>query len=277
MILPNTRTIMFGSIMRRIFSSLTIVQRASTPGGAAKRLPVLCCWLIALCGVLTACYDGITLNVQAIVLSVEGLAKLNHQSKSPQSITTRSRLSVGDSIQTGDQAQLQSLLVPGMSIALGPNSELQIEQLRMGKDGNAMVNSIRLRTARLRLMRGVVDATVETSDVPQVDLTVETALGIVVAHAGSLLRIETTQEHARILCVRGRLQLQAARYPATVLEPGFFEDWRGLIGGPRPADSEAKAQGDLVETLENEHMLLSLENSKRFAPVPWRRQTPQNP
>src|SRR2546428_4477805 len=72
-ILPKTKTITFGSIMRRIFSSLTIVQRtctASTPVGAGKRLPALCCWLIAFCGALAACYDGITRNVQAIVLSV---------------------------------------------------------------------------------------------------------------------------------------------------------------------------------------------------------------
>jgi len=266
--------------MRRIFSSLTIVQRrwtASTPAGAGKRLPALCCWLIALCGALAACYDGTTRNVQAIVLSVEGLAKLNHQSKSPRSIATSSRLSVGDSIETGDQAQLQSLLLPGMSIALGPNSELQIEQLRMGKDGNAMVNPIRLRTARLQLIRGVVDATVETSDVPKVDLTIVTASGIIVARAGSLLRIEAAMQNTRILCIRGKLQLQAAHHDTEMLDPGFFEDWPTSIGAPRPADSEAKAQGDLVEALENEHMLLSLENDERFAPVPWRRQTSHRP
>jgi len=164
-----------------------------------------------------------------------------------------------------------------MLIALGPNSELQIEQLRMAKDGNAMVNPIRLRTARLRLIRGVVDATVETSDVPDVDLTIVTASGIIVARAGSLLRIEAALQNTRVLCIRGKLQLQNTHHHTRMLDPGFFEDWSGLIGAPRPADSEAKAQRDVVDALENEHVLLTLENGKRFAPVPWRRETPQNP
>jgi hypothetical protein len=210
--------------------------------------------------------------VQAIVLAVEGSAILKHRrGNDAQPLTTTSRLSAGDSIRTTKDAQVRVLLVPGMLVALGSDCELQIEQLRIAKDGDAMVDPMLARNGRIRLMRGVLDGTVEQSDIPRVDLIVATLLGEIVARSGSSFRVEAVQEHARILCVRGQLQLHAAHHLTTALDPGFFEDWPGLVGAPKAADSEAKAQEDLVEALEQEHLLLLLENRERFAPAPWRR------
>jgi predicted RNase H-like HicB family nuclease len=73
------------------------------------------------------------------------------------------------------------------------------------------------------------------------------------------------------------LQSRVGARSAIILEAGFFEEWPQMEGTATRADSEAKAQGDLVEALENEHTLLSLENDERFAPVPWRRQTSHRP
>jgi hypothetical protein len=212
------------------------------------------------------------------VLAVEGSAILKHQGGSDaQPVTTSSRLPAGDSIRTTKEAQVRVMLVPGMLVALGGGCELQIEQLWIAKDGNAMVNSMRARNGRIRLMRGVLDGTLEQSDIPHVDLIVATTWGEIIARSGSSFRVEATPEHARILCVRGQLQLQAAHHPGTALDPGFLEDWPNLIGAAKAADSEAKAQEDLVAALEQERLLLLLENGERFAPAPWRRAIPKKP
>lgn len=227
---------------------------------------------------LASCGQGVSREIEAVVLSLDGPVSVRHARNSRvESIQTHSRLSVGDLIKVSGAGQACLQILPGILGSVKANSELQIEELRVDKDGNAMVNAMLMRKARLRLRQGILDAVVEKKDAAGATLIVDTPFGVVSATGECVCRITVTNQRARIVSVRGQLQLQATDHVATALDPGFFEDWPNLIGGPKAADSEVEAQEDLVEALGQERLLLLFENRARFAPRPWRRGVAKKP
>jgi hypothetical protein len=188
-----------------------------------------------------------------------------------QPVTSGSQFSKGDVIEIDGNARLRLSLLPGLLAEVAGNSELQIEQVRIAKDGNAMFNAMRAREARLRLMHGSLTAIVEKSSQAAGTLTIDTPFGIVTVMNGSLCKIDVSDKDARIICLRGHVQMQAKDGNGTALEAGFFEDWPAGAGVAKAADEDAQVQGDVVAGFNSRRELLSLEKRESFAPVPWRR------
>ena len=194
-----------------------------------------------------------------------------------QPIEAGSQLSTGDVVDTETAARVRVSLLPGLLADIGESSELHIEQIRVAKDGNAMMDAMRAREVRLRLVRGSLTAVVEKNNQAIGTLTVDTPFGIVTAMAGTLCRIEVSDQRARIICLRGNLQMQARGGSGAMLETGFFEDWPSAIAAPRAVDEDAQVQAEVVAAFDIQSELLSLENRARFAPAPWRRTIPEKP
>jgi hypothetical protein len=225
---------------------------------------------------LISCGDGLSRQAKAVVFSVDGTATRKAENREPQAITVRSQLSTGDVIETETSARLRLSFLPGLLAEIGENSQAQIEMVRVAKDGNAMMDAMRAREVRLRITRGSLVAIVENNREGIGTFIVDTPFGVVTAMVGTLLKIDVFDQRARIICLRGNLQLQAAGGSRTILEPGFFEDWPSGIGVTRAADEDGKAQGDVVAAFDSQRELLALEKRERFAPAPWRR-IPEKP
>jgi hypothetical protein len=225
---------------------------------------------------LTSCGDGVSRQAEAVVFSVDGTATRKAENRARQAITAGSQLSTGDVVETENSARLRLSLLPGLLAEIGENSELQIEKIRVAKDGNAMMDAMRAREVHLRIVRGSLVAVVENNRQGIGTFSVDTPFGVMTAMAGTLLKIDVSDQRGRIICLRGSLQMQAAGGGQTILEAGFFADWPSGGGIAKAADEDVEAQSDVVAAFESQRELLALENRTRFAPAPWRR-IPEKP
>lgn len=227
---------------------------------------------------LASCGPGVSREVQAVVLSLDGPASVTHaRNGRTDPIESHSRLSVGDLVKVSDQGHVRLQILPGILSAVKANSELQIEELRVAKDGNAMVNAMLVRKARLRLGHGLLDAVVEKKDATGATLIVDTSFGVVNAAGECVCRITVTDQRARILCLRGTLQVQPPNGPVSSLEAGFYGDWPADAEVAKRADANGEVQSDVVATLESMRELLVLQAREVFAPAPWRRTVTEKP
>ena len=227
---------------------------------------------------LFSCTRGVSRQAKAVVLSAEGSAMVERDGGgTSQSVAIGSQLSVSDVIETGEDGRLRLRLLPGLLAALGNNSQLQIEELRVAKDGNAMVDAMLLRKAQLRLSRGLLDAVVQKADAASATLIVDTPFGLVNASGGCVCRITVADQRARILCVRGTLQIQASNGSPTVVDAGFFVDWPAPADAVLAADSNGEVQSDVVGALDKVQELLTLQSREVFSPAPWRRPNTKKP
>ena len=188
--------------------------------------------LLMMCAglALTACDRLSSREALATVFSVEGNVTAEHENSSASTAVNRTtRLATGDKIRTAENATLRVSFLPGILGQVESRSELRLLKLIVAKDGNAMTNAMRLREVRLQLVSGLLNAVVQESDAVGGTLIVDTPFGMVTAPAGSVFRIEAGDKRARILCVHGKLQLQAAGLEQSCSRPDFSR-----IGRPRP-------------------------------------------
>src|SRR5438105_7265213 len=89
---------------------------------------------------LGSCGQVVSREAEAVVLSLDGPASVTHARNSRvESIQTHSHLTVGDLIKVSGAGEAHLQIVPGILGCVKANSDLQIEELRVDKDGNAMV------------------------------------------------------------------------------------------------------------------------------------------
>src|SRR5215831_16448256 len=116
--------------------------------------------VVLYCGValsFSACEQGVTSRVLATVLSVEGSAEVRQKSCSEfNQITPSTLLGVGDLVRTGTSGTLNLAFLPNVLASLSENTELQIDDLTLTKDGYAMRNDIRARSVRVILLGGTM-------------------------------------------------------------------------------------------------------------------------
>lgn len=234
--------------------------------------------LIALSLAMTACNKGVSRETQAIVMSVAGEVSVTHaQSGRMEPVQVRSRLAVGDSIKSTGEGRLALQIIPGILSGVNENSEWTIEELQVAKDGNAMTNAMLLRKARLRLVRGVMDAVVQKKDPAGATLTVDTSFGIVDGPGESVFRITVSDRSARVVCIRGTIRVQRVGRAPTLLEAGLYCDWGGDSEAAKPVEEDGEVQSDVLASLERMQELLVLQNQEILRPVPWRQFVTKKP
>src|SRR5947207_5457299 len=93
-------------------------------------------------------------EVQGNVISIRGAVTIDSGKESgihPQAATIASKLSAGERLETSPDAMASLLLIPGIFVEVGPSAEIAIGELRVQKQGDAMVNAIKSRLATLQL------------------------------------------------------------------------------------------------------------------------------
>ncbi|MEP6604324.1 MAG: hypothetical protein ABJB69_10295, partial [Spartobacteria bacterium] len=176
-------------ICGRIAQRREIAKVGSTPVRGAIFLSILRgAFVLASCLSICACHET-TRQVKGVVLAVEGPVRLIHQgSNREDNVVASAHFSDDDSIVTEENAQAWVVLVPGISAALGPGSEIAVKGLSVGKDGNALINPMRMRGAEMRLVRGDVTALVEYALPGTMKLIVSARGGEVQLSGTSLVR-----------------------------------------------------------------------------------------
>jgi hypothetical protein len=228
--------------------------------------------LIAWSLAIAACNHGVSRETQAVVLSVDGDAASTHaRDGQTRPIRDHSHLSIGDLVKTNGQGQLRLMIVPGILIAVKPDSEFKIEALRVTKDGNAMKNAMLQRKARIRVTRGMVDAVVQKKDAAGATLVLETPFGTVNAPGECVFRSIVSDQGGRVLCIRGALQVQRDEGHSTdSIAAGFYSDFGTNSDGPKPADQNGEVQSEVMTIFESMQQLLAAQTQEIFRPAPWR-------
>ena len=193
-----------------------------------------------------------------------------------QLVTTATKLSAGDRLETLPDAAAALSLIPGIFIQIGGGTEIVIEELRVWKRGDAMVNAMRSRVAALRINRGVIRASLPNVGSGQCELNVQTDLGTLVAQRGALVSVRLTNERVRVVSVDGEVHWRSAgdRHVNDIPE-GYFQDYaRNVVSSdnlkpePSPVSDDAGAQNDVAAALETaaafEEFILRVRN----APAP---------
>ena len=200
-------------------------------------------------------------EVLANVLYVRGNVTVHNEKKGAartQSVTTTSKLSVGDRLETLPDAMAALSLIPGIFIQMGGGTEIVIEELRVRKRGDAMVNAIRSRVATLRINRGVIRASLPDVGSAVCILNMQTGLGTLVAQRGALLSVRLTNETLRVLCVDGVVQWRSASTRRVdEIQEGYFREYDrdaastdNFVPGQEPVSDDAEAQRDVTSALE---------------------------
>ena len=219
---------------------------------------------------LEGCGRTVTRETMATVFQTEGEISIAADRRS--SVFTQSQrdscLHVGDRLKTSAAASIDFASVPGVLVRLSGNSELLIENLSVTKDGNLMVDAMKSRDVRIRLIRGVLSIVVGEAG-RESQAMIATPTGVLLARPRSTYRLEVAEGKTRAICVRGRVELQTEESGQRVLiEAGYFQEWPATTSVPRlAAESDAQTQTEVATLLEVERNLLSLQKRERTKPL----------
>jgi hypothetical protein len=199
-------------------------------------------------------------EVQGNVISVRGTVTIDsgkETGRHPQLLTIGSKLSVGDRLETSPDAVASLLLIPGIFVQIGAGTEMVIGELRVQKQGDAMVNAMKSRLATLHLNRGVIYASLPNVGSGSCELNVQTGIGTLAAQRGALVSMRLMSETVRVICVDGEVRWSSAGGGRVdEISQGYFGDYRrhDIPNGDKseltPVTEDAGAQGDASAALE---------------------------
>jgi hypothetical protein len=196
-------------------------------------------------------------QVLATVLNAEGkttFGNRNEIDKNPRLLSAASHVAVGDELKTTRYGKVSLSLVPGIFVEVAEQTDLRIDQLRLAKWGNAMVDAMKSRLAILDLSKGIVRASVSSLGAGEYDLKIKTEVGMVIAGRGSLFTLQMDGPTARITCVQGEVNWKSAHGNSTEsISPGYFYASSSGDKTPQrssPASADAQAQSEVAAALE---------------------------
>src|SRR5260370_29479000 len=216
---------------------------------------------VSLIPILSGCDKNGGREVQGNVLFLRGTVTLEsgkESTRGPQSPSTESKLSVGDQIETSPGASAALMLIPGIFVEAEAETEIVIGELRVEKQGDAMVNAMKSRLATLHQNRGVIYASLPDIGLGRCELNVQTDLGTLVAQRGTIVAARLTSEAVRVICVDGEVRWSgAAGGRVDEISQGYFRDYRrqNVLDGNfeqelTPVAEDAGAQNDVAIALE---------------------------
>ena len=199
--------------------------------------------------------------MQGNVISVRGTVTIDSGKESgshPQPLTIGSKLSVGDRLETSPNSAASLLLIPGIFVQLGAGTEMVIGELRVQKQGDAMVNAMRSRLATLRINRGVVRASLPDVGSGECELKVQTDAGTLIAQRGALVSVRLANGAVHVVCVDGEVHWRSASGGRVDEIPeGYFQDYApnavssdNFKSEPTPVSDDAGAQNDVATALD---------------------------
>ena len=228
--------------------------------------------ILALLGLMTlaSCRPWFTRQVSGEILAVEGAPEGILQGKTIR-LTERTGISPGMTIRVPPGSRIDLLLLPGILIELQPDTEVEIERLRLSRDGDESIRPMIAREATIRLLRGALFATVGHAPTRS-GLEIETLVGSVIAGSGRAFMTAAEGQKLRIVSARGKVAFAPLDgTPLIKIEPGYFAVLPGASATPQSAaESGAPAQKEVAETIKTESQLRQLERENQASFRRWR-------
>jgi hypothetical protein len=207
---------------------------------------------IALCSLLAnGCSKNISRATAATVFFIKGQVLFGNAERNDfQPVTLKSRIHDGDTVRSSDGASLDLGLIPGALAQLSGDSEINIEELKITKDGNETAGGMRDRIGRIRLNRGKIIVLFTPSDgaAPQFVITAREVT--IKPDSDCLFCVRTDGTTTRVTCARGNVNPSAAGQAPVSIAFGYFQQWPKKRMEPAPATDDATAQIDTMESLE---------------------------
>src|SRR6266487_3342566 len=164
------------------------------------------CLLAFFCALASGCWQGVTREVVAIVLSVRGETGYGIEGQSEfYPITSQTNPGAGRILRTFDGAQVDLALLPGALVRLSGNSEIKIEELSLTKDGNETGEGIGKRVVRMQLNRGKIIALFQQSDESGARFAIGAGQVTISGDQKCLFQIQVEDTKTRLTCVRGNV------------------------------------------------------------------------
>lgn len=207
---------------------------------------------IALCSLLAnGCSKGISSATAATVLSIKGRvifgsAERNHF----EPVTLKSRIHDRDTVRLSDGASLELALLPGALAQLCGDSEINIEELKITKDGNETAGGMRDRSARIRLSRGKIIVLFSPSDNSASQFVIKARELTIKPDSDCLFCVRIDGTTTRVTCAKGNINASAEAQPPVTIAAGYFLQWPKKRTDSVPAADDATAQIDITESLE---------------------------
>ena len=223
---------------------------------------------------LVACSGEWSTPVLARVFLVDGPSVQIDEENTPKGSPHFDRLIGAGShwvLPTGKRAII--FLVPGIMATAANETELEIKELRLAKDGNETEFDMKGRKVGLRLLRGdlIVSVAVEES---RIDVQIETGNGILAVESGSLLEVRTRADRIHIACLRGKIQLETRKMGKVApLRAGYWCDWRGgeaFPGEPVAATANLQIQKQFDAAFDAETSMRKLLLAEQQSVPKWR-------
>jgi len=226
------------------------------------RFPTLISFFLFCCGLASGCWEGVTTQVAATVLSVHGPVVFGIDEQTDfRPVAPESRLRDGSTVRTLDGAWLNLALLPGALLQLSSNSEIKFEELKISKDGNQTDGGMRSRIARLRLSRGKITVLFRRSDKSASQFAISAPQATITADSDCLFCVQSDGTTTRLTCVRGKVYLSHSGQPATVaIGAGYFQKRPSARLETIAATDDPEAQIDVVNSLEIEDQLRELQS-----------------
>ena len=208
---------------------------------------------IAICSLLAnGCSKSITPATSATVFSVRGKVLFGNAQKNDfQPFTLKSRIHDGDTVRSLGGASLDLALIPGALAQLSGDSEIDIEELKITKDGNDTAGGMRDRTGRIRLNRGKIIVLFIPSDGLASQFVITASELTIKPDSACLFCVRSDGTMTRVTCAKGNINVSAEAQPPVTIAAGYFQEWPNKRAKAVAAADDATAQIDIAESLES--------------------------
>ncbi|MGA7275576.1 MAG: hypothetical protein WBX14_12085 [Candidatus Udaeobacter sp.] len=208
---------------------------------------------IAICSLLSnGCSKSITPATSATVLSVRGKVLFgNAQQNDFQPFTLKSRIHDGDTVRSSGGASLDLALIPAALAQLSGDSEIDVKELRITKDGNDTAGGMQDRTGRIQLNRGKIIVLFIPSDGLASQFVITASELTIKPDSDCLFCVRADGTTTRVTCAKGNINVSAEAQPPVTIAAGYFQEWPNKRAKAVPATNDATAQVDIAESLES--------------------------
>ena len=226
---------------------------------------------------LSACSRNDGETVLGSVFQVEGTAVASQRTEADRSRTLSAgiQFAAGDEIRVLTESSAALCLTPGIYLQCFGPARLQIEKLRVSKDGDETGDAMKSRLATIRLGEGRIHAFLPRAGAARSELKINMeAAGTIVASPDSLFSVVLTRESIRVLCIRGELSWSRPPASSTSILAGYYCERKlsdHAVADVLPASEDAAAQREVTAALDSAQYLDELETAARNAPAPWRK------
>ncbi len=230
-------------------------------------IPGAICLLALLA--LASCGPQVKRTISSRVLAIDGEARCSVGGQTAL-LAGDSFLPPGAKINSGKNARVDLMVLPGVLIELAGDTEIEIVRLRLERDGNESIHPMIAREAEIRLLRGSITASVGQAETDS-QFLVHTSFGTIDTGPAMSCRVRLQLESARVLCVRGEVVVSPAGTKArTAIPSGQFADLSAAGAAPRLiAAAEAATQAEVPAVLATDQRLRRLFEEKGAGFIPW--------